>query len=360
MQYDAKWKQYLKSGEKDALDMLVRDEELIKFRDLLPAESPSVEGEEGLSSDYIPREHSAVSMGHMETPPLPPTQPISETMWRFYINRWGSIKQRGWKQTKISTPSMPGYAISDKYLLVVCDGVAEIWRLEDRKCVSRIGSVQGVVDIASVNDEGWAAWVIENIAYSGSGEAAPNGGNVIDDRPSDGPSESNTRRGFVVSGVTRVAKIENQSISALRILSDGQLILGTLNGQIYQIDPSTGRIISYRTFVDLAPVLSVDVNLAQSIDSLELGEDHPIFQTNRVTSVIRTKGPFVIFLLKNGIVRMCSTLNNQMDVNILPPKNARCHPALVTPWYTQRGIWTNGKMMAVLYPDGTVGVKTVA
>lgn len=330
-QYDAKMKHYLKTGEKDVVELIVRDESLIAFRDALPTEKPQDDEAVGLDSTYAEREHSGVSIHKIPPPPLeePTEEKTDEEPWRFYINRWTASKQRGWKDVRISTPTMPGYALSENgLLLVLCNGVGEVWRLSDRKSLHRFGIVKGLVELASLTDDGHAAWVIGNTIYTWTCAAI-----VID----------------------------KQLISSIRVLPiSGRVLAGTMNGQVYLIDSTASVIVSYRTFIDCVPVLSVDENLAQTIDSIDLGEDSTVFNTDRLTSSIRTKGPFVIFLLKTGMLRMCSTINNQLDVSIKPPKEATCKSSHVTPWYNQRGIWTNGETVGVLYPDGTVGAFTVA
>lgn len=316
-QYEYRLKKFIVGDPnlKVALEKIYKDEELLTFRNSLPTEK---------DLGYEHRQDSEVQTISVEEPEK--SESIYDTVYFLYYTCF----TKGWKTSKICVKSeqTPSIFISEKFILIsfyvnqttVCSKVFDMdFKFKTEWYCTKQGPLR-----CAINDHGWM---------------------IV----SDGITVHQKRDDIIYQHT-----IEGQIITSIHISEyDDFVFLGTYNGQIYDINPFTIR--SYSKTLDCTPILSIDTSgsriIGQTITSI-ITSDSKLFNATRpLTSMV--KGTFVIFLTKYGTVKICSRIHDNTVLEFKCPKGKSTNIDKVIPWY-DRGIFFDGKTLAVLYPEGTV------
>jgi hypothetical protein len=159
--------------------------------------------------------------------------------------------------------------------------------------------------------------------------------------------------------------ITRQIVSSVHIDDFGFLLLGTTNGQIYDISPF--KLRSYTKDRECLAIVNISSSggskvCAQTINGLfmpgptENFNDKQLIIMRPLTSIIR--GPLVFFLTKYGVLKIRSTIHDNVNIDLPILKGMSANINHLTPWYN-RGIYFDGKTCAVLYPNGSVLVRVI-
>jgi hypothetical protein len=327
LQYDAKYRQMLGACDpaiKPGLERILRNEDLIKFRDALPAE-----GSGTLLSDFEEREDSAV--GTSPVVKEVPSMDSNGASFRVMMNRYKTSKR--WKETSIcgSSPTFPACSVSEKYLSLVyylSDTTVrmQLYDLVTRKMlVERHYTMSGGPLRSSVSDDGWMAAIDGTTAIVTNGQLAYQ------------------------------HVVESQVLTAVRLGTEGTVFLGTYNGQLYHV--SHKAILSYNKTLDCNAVLGISSARGTMISINGICHEQIYFNIRRPLTVF-TRGTFILSLNKHGVIRIGSTVHSKVDIFFKPTKDHKCDIAHVTPWYDD-GIWFDGNSLVTLYPEGTVRVISI-
>ncbi len=321
---------------KPGIDFIVRDEKLLAFRDALPevAKDPEIVG---LSQDLAEREDSVVTTVSVKEPEKPEESGGSD-VFVFYTNRYNT--QRVWKDAfTFKSSSLPGYALCEKYLMYA-------YYVEPIGPKATLGSTLVCVKLYQFPKKVITEWYcrLENVlncAVNDNGVMAVTDGKFIYQKSLENP-------------IIYRYNVENQLITSIHMDMSNHLMIGTLNGQIYDVNPF--KIRSYSKMRDCTPVLTIyggKKMVATNIGGLLCGEKY--FAASRPLTA-HISGTLVIFLSKYGVLRIRSLVHEQICVDFAPPKNVQTTMDCITPWY-DAGIYFDAKKLAVLYPNGVVVVK---
>jgi len=348
-QFEEKKKQLMANTDQNlklVVEMILRDEDLIKHRDSLP---DVLIDEGGLNDDYTEREDSKLETG-CTIYQVPPTSPISPEgsgeIYSFYYLRYNTLKH-GWKCSShvFASPALPGYAICELFLLYAFyrEGGSICVRLcrFDRKVPVGEWEIQTLGDAKSLD------FPLLQCSVNNSGWMAVSNGTTVYQK-------------FFDSPVIYSHKIQNQVVSSIHLDEYGYLFVGTTNGQIYDIGPNSIR--TYTKDRDLLAILNISTSggkkvSGQTISSILVQEPQKSFNIVRpITSIIR--GTLVIFLTKYGSVRMRSLIHDAVGGDFPPLEGMTANIDTVMPWY-DRGIYFDGIKLATLYPNGQVVVRII-
>jgi hypothetical protein len=321
------------------VEMIMRDEELIKFRDNLPE---VLDDEEGLDDTIVERENSAVeSVAITEAEASFSGESGSDTkVYAFYYQRYMN-KRKEWKVSNhvFASIAPPAYSVCELFLLYAfyesaTSCVVRLCGFDQKKpvCEWRATMMHPSELHASVNNIGWMA-------------------------VSDGTT---VYQKHLENPIIYRHTIEHQTISTIHLDEYGYLFIGTHNGQIYDISPF--KIRSYTMDREQLSILNISTSggkrmCAQTINGINIPSNQKQLIIMRpVTSIIR--GPLVLFLTKYGTLKIRSTVHNHTNIDLPILKGMAMDIDALTPWY-DRGIFFNGKMCSVLYPDGSVLVRSI-
>ena len=350
VQFTEKMKLILANSDpnlKRIAEMIVRDTDLIAFRDSLP----EVIVDEGINSDTAERKDSEV-ITVAEVANLPSGRGSASacaSVYSFYYQRYTSQKTREWKCSKhvFTSVAAPMGAISENYLVyafyesetdivVRLCGFDQKTPLEEWKIVAAAPRSPPLLRCA-VNNQGWMAVSIGTAVY-----------HKCIGRP-----------------LIYRHTIEDQIVSAVHVDVHGFLQMGTTNGQLYDVSPF--KLRSYSKDRDLIAIVSISSSgsgklCAQSVCGLFVPAPSENFVDKHfnimrpLTCLIR--GPLVFFLTKYGTLKVRSTIHDGGDIELPILKGMTANIDYLPPWY-DRGIYFDGKTCAVLYPSGAVLVRVI-
>ena len=345
-QYNDKMKQLMLNPDTNLrriTEMILRDEELIKFRDSLP---DVLIDEGGLNNDMKEREDSEIVSEALPEATLTSNIDGNASVYGFYYQRYKK-RSAAWKCSNhvFSSIAPPTASMCETYLMyafyvaeTVC--IVRLCKFDQKRPICE-WSFETTVPLApltcAVNLLGWMA--------------VSNGVSVYQkclDRP-----------------IIYRHSITRQIVSAVHIDDYGFLQMGTTNGQIYDVSPF--KLRSYTKDRELLAIVNISTSggrkmCVQSVNGLfvpaptENFNDKQLIIMRPLTSII--SGPLVFFLTKYGTLKIRSTIHDDINIDLPILKGMTANIDHLPPWYN-RGIYFNGKMLAALYPNGSVLVRVV-
>lgn len=327
-------------------EMILRDEDLIKYRDSLPE---VILDEGGLNNDYAEREDGAITSETYIPEATAAVEATTGPIYAFYYQRYRAPKNREWKCSShvFSSIAPPTGSICEDYLIYAfysSDTVitVRLCKIEQKKPVEEWTVVTVHSDTAR----------ILHCAVNCSGWMAVSNGTFVFQKCLGRP-------------IIYKHTIQGQIVSTIHIDDSGFLQIGTTNGQIYDVSPF--KLRSYTKDRELLAIVNISTSggrkiCAQTINGIfssklsESLEGKQLIIMRPLTSII--KGALIFFLTKYGTLKIRSIIHDGVDINLPVLKGMHANIDHLTPWYN-RGIYFDGKTCAVLYPNGAVLVRQI-
>jgi predicted nucleotidyltransferase len=338
---------------KDAAEHLLRDEELLKFKNSLPEEKPEKQ------EQPTPKVTEKTKKTFMQVYENQPEANInirddpSDSHVRLLINRLGSSKTKGWKDTNLIFSCVDGITLFPSFYLYKNQLTVARYMHKDITIMK--------VEIYDLDNN--YKKIFESFVYNvrGSPKCISNGRYLV---VSDGFSANL----FDLSKESQYKSfaIEEEIISAVNVNDRGDVLIGTYNGLYYRIGNNGMILFAYKDNNALC-ILGISVAAEKVLLSTSTGICLIEGQTTRAILHYNNEKPIcgyvhggkMLLFNKYGTIRIIPLFTKYIELMLPLPKEVDYDLNRTTPWY--HGLYVNdvGSKIYALYPDGHIGIMTI-
>lgn len=342
VKYDYFWNKFLDIINKDitlnpVAEALIRDEELLKFRNTLPQEKPN-------DDDIIIEKEPVEAKGtKMELFPITTTTTMTTTTTnesaRVVIFRYMTQKQ--WKDTNVCIPcrkgEVPGCCLYENYLLtahyVTKDTIQVVLR--------------------DLNNNYKEVFSCEVQGFKGLLKCVMDDPYIV---VSDGVCVAMINRDEPT--YFRRFTIDGEVISATNVnATTGDIMIGTYSGLFYRI--GIRGIIRYveQISFNMAIINIENDGLIQTIASIFFGSTE--IDLDRPICCVADQGKIIVQSKYGKLWMVPRFATKDVQAEFLLPEGVTYTLQQLTPWY-HNGIYSNKNVIAILYPEGHIVLRQLS